>query len=216
MADPSTSNVLLIGAGGHARVCLEALRDHPGMRAVGAVSSDGHGIDHLGVPLLGTDHDLETTAQSCGATAACVAIGHNGDRQRAAERWTATGRPLASAVSRFAMVSHTASVGPGTVLLPGAVVNAATTLGSCVIVNTNASIDHDCQVGDAAHIAPGVAIAGEVTIGRRALIGIGARVLPGVTIGDDAIVGAGAVVTGDVPPGTVVVGVPARPVRPAS
>ena len=41
-------------------------------------------------------------------------------------------------------------------------------------------------------------------------IGGGAIVLPGVSIGDDAIVGAGSVVTRNVPPGTTVVGNPAR------
>ena len=42
-------------------------------------------------------------------------------------------------------------------------------------------------------------------------IGVGAVILPGVTVGRCAQVGAGAVVTGDVAPGTVVIGVPARP-----
>lgn len=52
-----------------------------------------------------------------------------------------------------------------------------------------------------------------VVIGHDVWVGMGAIVLPGVTIGDGAIVGAGAVVTADVPPGAVVQGVPAKPVK---
>ena len=53
----------------------------------------------------------------------------------------------------------------------------------------------------------------EVTVGHDVWIGHGATVLPGVDIGNGAVVGAGAVVTDDVDPYTVVVGVPAEPVR---
>ena len=53
---------------------------------------------------------------------------------------------------------------------------------------------------------------GEVVVGERALVGGGAVVLPGVEIGADAKVAANSLVTEDVPPGTTVVGVPARPV----
>jgi acetyltransferase-like isoleucine patch superfamily enzyme len=54
---------------------------------------------------------------------------------------------------------------------------------------------------------------GPITIQDGAWIGVGVIILPNVTIGRSAIVGAGAVVTKDVPPYTVVVGVPARPIK---
>lgn len=54
---------------------------------------------------------------------------------------------------------------------------------------------------------------GGATVRRLARIGANATILPGVVIGEDSLVGAGAVVVDDVPPGTVVVGNPARVIK---
>jgi UDP-perosamine 4-acetyltransferase len=206
----SQRRVLLIGAGGHAKVCIEALLDMGQTDIVGALSSDGSGISGLGVPVLGTQTDLEKITQRKSVTTLCVAIGDNLTRQRVGRSLTESGHTVTQAVSRFAMVSNTASIAPGAQLLAGSVVNASTEIGEGVIVNTNASVDHDCRVAEYVHIGPGAAIGGDVNIGATAFVGLGARVIPGVTVGAGAIVGAGAVVIRDVPPGAKVVGVPAR------
>ena len=54
------------------------------------------------------------------------------------------------------------------------------------------------------------------TLGDRVLIGMGAIVLNGAEIGDDCLIGAGALVTGNskIPPRSLVIGSPAKGVRP--
>ena len=216
MSEANTQRVVVIGAGGHARVCIEALRSNPDYELVGAVSRDGSGVGGLDIALLGVDSDLTYITLSSDATTGFVAIGDNAARARMAAECDRVDLPLAQAISRHAAISPTAQLDDGVAVLPGAVINAAATIGRAAIVNTNASVDHDCRVGAFVHIAPGSAIGGGVTIGDRAMVGIGATVLPGVSIGADAVVGAGAVVIRDVPDGAVVVGNPAGPLRGAT
>lgn len=209
----SPSGVLVVGAGGHARVCVEALRE-TGWRPVGAVDREGSAATEvLGVPVLGRDVDAARLADDAGVGAVCVAIGDNGDRRRWSGRLEELGLRAVTVVAASAVVSPSATVAEGVQLLPGAVVNAAAVIGRGTIVNTNATVDHDCVVGDFTHIAPGAVIGGDVAIGDDVLVGIGARVVPATRIGDGAVVGAGAVVVADVPAGATVVGVPAAPQR---
>ena len=162
--------------------------------------------------MLGTDGDLAALVAD-EYPRAFVAVGDNRTRQMLSEAVVAAGGSLVRAVSPAAVVSTTADVDDGVLVMPGAVVNALATSNAGVIVNTHASIDHGCRIGAFAHVAPGVALAGDVTVGEGALIGIGAAVVPGRSIGAWATVGAGASVVGDVAPGETVVGVPARPLR---
>lgn len=53
----------------------------------------------------------------------------------------------------------------------------------------------------------------KIIIGNNILIGANVAILPGVKIGNNSVVGAGAVVTKNVPKNTIVIGVPAKPLK---
>lgn len=200
----------MVGAGGHARVCIEALLDDPANAVVGAVSGDGTGADGLPVPVIGLDSDLLGVVRSQGVDRVFVAIGDNAARAALTARCDAEGLLQAIAVSRYAMVSPSCVLGAGSAVLAGGVVNAAARLGRGAIVNTGARVDHDCVVGDFVHLSPGSVLCGGVRIGRGTIIGPGATIVPNVSVGARAVVAAGSVVTNDVPDGAMVSGSPAR------
>ncbi|KAB1070553.1 LbetaH domain-containing protein [Methylobacterium planeticum] len=104
--------------------------------------------------------------------------------------------------------------GPGSYVNAGCSLGSGSVLGAFVFVNRGASLGHHARLGPFVSIGPGVVVAGHVTIGRGAVIGAGATILPELTIGENAVVGGGAVVTRDVPAGALVLGNPARIVRP--
>lgn len=196
---------VVLGASGHAKVVIETLRASGWV--VMAAFDDDPGL--LGVAVLGAAV-IGPIAQWCTQQVepAIVCIGSNRARQRVAAR--AIGGRFATAVHPFAWVAPSATLGEGTVVLAGAVIQADASIGGHVIVNTGASIDHDCKIGDLVHVAPGARLAGGVVVGEGALIGIGAVVIPGIHIGAWATVGAGAAVVRDVSESATVVGVPAR------
>jgi sugar O-acyltransferase (sialic acid O-acetyltransferase NeuD family) len=198
--------VSLVGAGGHAKVVLEALHaGFPGV-AVGVFDDAASGT-LLGIPIV------RLPAAGAVPGPAHVAIGDASARERLCRALLQAGVHLLAIAHPAAIVSPSARLAGGVFAAAKCVIGPQATVGEAAIVNHGAIVDHDCVVGEWSHIAPGVVLGGGVSVGRAALVGAGATVLPGVRIGEHAIIGAGAVVARDVAPRTRVAGVPARPLQ---
>ncbi|MDF4002854.1 NeuD/PglB/VioB family sugar acetyltransferase [Luteibacter sp. PPL552] len=203
--------IVVVGAGGHAKVCIELLRD-TGYEVSWCVGGEDSPDSCLGVPVCrGDDHLVRLRNE--GFTHAFVALGANRLRQRLHVYLGELGYERVNAVSPRACVSATAQLGAGVAVMAGAVINAETTIGDATIINTGATIDHDGVIGAAVHIAPQCALAGNVRVGDMAFLGLGTKVIPGCDIGAGAITGAGAVVVSDIDPDVTAVGVPARVIK---
>jgi sugar O-acyltransferase (sialic acid O-acetyltransferase NeuD family) len=104
------------------------------------------------------------------------------------------------------------SWGEGSLFSPGTVLTSNIRIGAHFHCNIHSIVEHDCRIGDFVTFGPGVRCNGAVTIGNLAYIGSGVTIRQGIAIGAGAVVGMGAVVVKDVPPGSTVVGNPARPI----
>jgi sugar O-acyltransferase (sialic acid O-acetyltransferase NeuD family) len=188
--------ILVIGAGGHAKVVIDAI-EASGDEVAAVVDEAKAAASLLGHPVLA---QAPSTAGSF-----VVAIGDNAVRKALFEHYRTAGLEPATVVHPSATIASGASIGAGSVVLAGVVVNRDAVVGENAILNTGCTVDHDCSIGDHAHIAPGANLCGGVTVGQGTLVGVGACAIPGATIGAWSTVGAGAAVVGPVADAVTVV-----------
>jgi UDP-perosamine 4-acetyltransferase len=203
--------VVVIGAGGHARVLLDTLVAMQQYEIVGLTDPDQHkwGMQLAGYPVLGSD-DILSSLRDQGIDGVIIATGSNRLRVRLFEYVHNLNLKAVNAVHPHSWISPSVQLGEGVVVMAGVVINANTRIGHNVIINTGATVDHDCSINDHVHIAPGCHLSGNVQIGVGAFIGTGSSIIPEITVGSWSVVGAGSVVIRDVPASVTVVGVPAQ------
>ncbi|MDH5524785.1 MAG: acetyltransferase [Desulfobulbaceae bacterium] len=208
----NTPPLLIIGAGGHARVLLDIILEHS-MTMLGIVDVNPAliGQEIFGVPVIGQD-DL-VSGYSPDALRLVNAVGSVGSmliRKGVYWKFKELGFSFQTIVHRSATIGKEVILAEGVQVMAGAIIQAGAQLGCNTLINTAATVDHDCRIGDHVHIAPGATLSGNIVVGDGTHIGTGANIIQGLKIGRDVIVGAGAVVVDNLPDGVTAVGVPAR------
>lgn len=208
--------IVVFGAGGHAKVVLDILAQIRRYHVVGLLddSAELEGTLRWGVKVLG-GRDRLAGLREREMTRLIVALGNNRHRHSVYEDAVKAGFELVTVIHPSAQLGGRVKIGSGSLVVAGAIINVDTVIGENAIINTGATVDHDCRIGAHVHLSPGVHLAGNVTVGELTHIGIGAVVLPNLIVGRGCVIGGGAVVLEDVPDRVVVAGNPARPVRTA-
>ncbi len=205
------ADLVLWGASGHGKVVLDVARAMGGFAAISFIDDACEESDRefCDCQVTGASRFLQS-AKGEAYSEFLVSIGKNDIRAACFQKALDGGLLPARLIHPSAVISESAKLAGGTVVMARVVINAGAQIGRNCIVNTAAVVEHDCRIGDHVHLSPGALLGGGVTVHAFAHVGIGAIALPGAVIGEGAIVGAGAVVLDSVPPGATVVGVPAR------
>ncbi len=201
-----SDKLYIIGAGGHGKV-LADIAVKCGYTEIAFLDDHATG-DCMGVPIVGVGMDIDALAAP--DVEFIIAVGNNATRKRIAEahdvRW-------ATLIHPSAQIGMHVSIGCGTVVVAGAVVNPCATVGKHCIINTCAVVEHDNVLEDYVHISPNAALGGTVTVGECTHIGIGASVRNNIRICGDSIIGVGAVIVKDIDEAGVYVGDSGRKIK---
>lgn len=197
------NRLIIVGAGGHGKVIADnALKN--GYTDICFVDDKSIG-DCMGFPIVGRCADLNKLNN--GKTDFIIGIGNSAIRKKIAEEYDINWVTL---IHPSAQIAVNVSIGRGTVVMAGAVVNVCATVGEQCIINTCAVVEHDNVIEDYVHISPNVALGGTVFVGKSTHIGIGASVCNNINICGDCMIGAGAVVSKNIVESGTYIGVPAR------
>jgi len=190
--------VILLGAGGHAKVLLDGL--HASYHVEGVLTpAMNKGDIWKNLIVLGDDDWLDQVLPDKYLLLNGIgSLPRQKARHTCYESYKEKGFTFLSVCHSSAIVAASVQLGESSQVMAGAIVQADTIVGRNCIINSGAIVDHDCTLNDHVHVAPGVTISGGVTIGEGVHIGTGASVIQGIKIGANSIIGAGVVLTSDV------------------
>ena len=205
--------IIIVGAGGHAKICIDIIRQNNLYDIVGATSNSTDKKDVMGVPILGTDDEVLEKLFAEGVHFAVIGIGSLmklSKRTEIYERLKKIGYYLPSIIHPRAVCEPSASIAEGCQVMAGAIIGSDVRINQNCIINAGSVISHDCYLEENIHITPGAILAGNVYIGKNSIIGMGATVYLGVIIGSGVVVSNGSNVLKDISDNTVVAGNPAH------
>ena len=183
--------IILLGAGGHSRACIDVIEQQDHFQIAGLIGlPEQRHTQHLGYSVIGTDDDLPQLVKN--HPFALVTVGQLTSpdlRIRLCTQALKLGFQLPVVIAPSAHVSRHATIGPGTIVMHGAIVNAGAKIWSNCIINTRALIEHYAIVEDHCHISTGATLNGGAVVGSDSFIGSGSVIKEGITLGKRCIVG---------------------------
>tara|TARA_Y100000389_G_scaffold204802_1_gene259755 strand:- start:8657 stop:9238 length:582 start_codon:yes stop_codon:yes gene_type:complete len=174
--------ILLIGAGGHAKSCVDIIESEKKFKIVGFVDNEKKG-KILNYKIIGNDALLVSLLKKI--KYAFVTVGHlyqPNIRIKIYNKLKKIGFKLPIIKSPFSKISKYASIGEGTIIMHGSIIYPGVKIGKNCILNSQSLIEHDVKIGDFSHLSTNCTINGEVQIGNNCFVGSSSVIKEGLRI----------------------------------
>jgi sugar O-acyltransferase (sialic acid O-acetyltransferase NeuD family) len=187
--------IILIGAGGHARSCIDVIESSKKYVIAGFVDREHKGNDIPNYKVIGLDKDLKQlrTTIDC----AFITIGQINSAKPRMKMFDALLKldfHIPTIISPLSYVSKNSNVGEGTVIMHGAIVNANVNIGKNCIINSNSLIEHDTVIEDNCHISTGAILNGNVYIEEETFVGSGSIIKQNKSIAKRSFLKMGSII----------------------
>tara|TARA_B100000989_G_C19493122_1_gene450753 strand:- start:746 stop:1372 length:627 start_codon:yes stop_codon:yes gene_type:complete len=196
-------NLVIIGKGNHSKVVLEMIKEKKNLKLI--LHIDGKNLNKLKEIYKKTRKKLYCH----------IAIGSNYVRGKTYRKLIKHFPRIKfiSLKSKKSIISKITSIGEGSLVMPGVIINTHSQIGKNCIINTGSIIEHDNFFGDFTSCGPGVVTGGNVKVEKFSHLGIGSVILNDCKIGLNTIIGANSTVTRNCEKNCTYIGSPAKKIK---
>jgi sugar O-acyltransferase (sialic acid O-acetyltransferase NeuD family) len=204
--------IIIFGSGDYSEVVLKIIIESKSYDLIGYIDIENKNTKNLQkLKYLGKIEENVSLLNNSDIHG-IVAIGCNYTRKKVVDEihkinnkfvWEILKHPSAN-------ICDSSSVGAGSVIVAGVVINGRNKIGSHCLINTNSSLNHDNILDDFSSTGPGVNTGGNVLIGKYCYIGIGTSIKHNIRIGNNTIIGAQSYVNSDCKGDSLYYGIPAQ------
>lgn len=196
----NVDKIILIGYGGHAESMADSIQQSHQFEIVGYTDSSPAKKSSM-YPYLGDDSKLQLYFDS-GIRNVAICVGFLGAsflRDKLYNMVKKIGFYLPPIIDKTAILANNISIGEGSYIGKGVVINSKSKIGKMCIINTRAVVEHENLIGDFSHISVNSVLCGNVNIGNHVFIGANSTIIQEKEVSSNSIVGAGSIVLDDVP-----------------
>ncbi|MDA9030969.1 acetyltransferase [Candidatus Pseudothioglobus singularis] len=197
--------IILIGAGGHAKSCIDVIDSTGEFSIAGFLDSNESLNEVMDIPIIGSDINLKDLRLKY--KYAFITLGQIKNyrlRKKLFEKLLFYEYEIPILKSKYSIISKKSFIGKGSIVMHGAIVNCESEIGLNCIINSRSLVEHDVKIDNHAHIATGAILNGGVEIGEGTFVGSGTVVKQGVKIAENCVIGAGLFIKYDVSSGSVI------------
>ena len=209
------TKLILIGGGGHCKVCIDVIEQTGQFEIVGVLDlAELVGTTVFDYQIIGTDQDITKYAEL--GYSFLITVGQIKSatlREKLFNKLRESEAEIATIVAPSAYVSEYSKIGTGSIVMNHVIVNAGATIGDNCILNNKCDIEHDVIIGNHTHISTGANVNGNCKVGSGVFIGSNATIANQIIIEDKVVIGAGAVVINNVNVGDIQAGNPAKSIK---